>query len=530
MAPAGKTASGARRRLKIGALIFLVVAASVVATAGDPGVTWDEGIYYGFAAGYFNFLKDFSYESLSEETLTRYWWNGQVHPPLGKLWIAANFVVFAGGLAVDLVSAARMGVAAVFGLTALVLFLWIAERRGDTIGLIAALAFVLMPRLFAHGHFANLEMLTVLLWLGTTIAFERGVHRHGWSVACGALFGLALLTKVNAVFLPFVLGTWGLLFHGRKALRNLVYMACLGPLLFLVGWPALWHHPIERTVAYFGDKAKRSVIPVYYFGRVYGDPAAPFHYPFVMLLATTPLLVLVPAGYAVVRFAKQFRAGWRDAPRGALMVWSFAFPVLLLAVPGMPKYDGIRLMLPAYPFLAALAAVGVALAWERLKDRFKRPRRAAQRMAALATFWLLVPVLLFHPFQLCYYGELIGGPWGAKALGLETTYWNETLNGRALGYLNGNVPKGGRVALVNVGSMVWQFYPMTGAVREDIRLGDFGKGDWDFLVIIPRQGMLTPEIKQFMLRHEPVWTTGLAPFNAPPVCLIYRRAGLGEEG
>jgi len=521
MNPALEANGGARRRVLIGACLFLVVAASIALTARDPGLTWDEGIYYGFALRYFDFFQNLSAESFSEARLHYTWWDGQVHPPLGKLWIALNLIAFAGGL--DVVSAARMGAAIVFGLAALTLYGWIARRRGERVGLMAAGAFVLMPRIFGHAHFANLEMLTVLLWLATTVAFERGLYSRKWSVACGILFGLALLTKINALFLPVVLGAWGLIFHGRKAWRNLIVMAVAGPLLFWAGWPALWHHPVAGIRAYLADKAARDVIPVFYLGRTYGDPSAPFHYPFVMLLASTPLPILAAGGIGIARFVRRLKEARREAAYEGLVLANFAFPVLLLAAPGVPRYDGIRLMLCAFPFLAVLAAEGAWAVWERLEERVERPRRTAAWIGGATLAWLLISVALFHPFQLCYYSELVGGPWGARRLGFETTYWNETLDDDAVTWLNRRVPPNGRVAFVAVGGLVWQYYPAMGEARQDIGVTEFDRGDWDYLVVVPRQGMLSDEVKAFMRTHNPVWSKGPGPFDSPAVCLIYAR-------
>jgi len=510
-----------RRRLIAAVLIFAIVFGAVVLTARDPGLTWDEGIYYGFALRYVAWFGDLSQGSFSADNLARYWRDGQAHPPLGKLCIALSMVTF--GIGADLITAARIAPAVQFALAAMVLYLWVCPRRGQLAGIAAAATFALMPRIFAHGHFANLEMPTVLLWLLTIIAFEKGIRNRRWSVACGALFGLALLTKVNAVFLPVVLAPWGIAFHRRKAVRNLIAMAAIGPALFLLGWPALWRDPFGGAWSYLTDKAGRMIVPTYYLGTTYADRFAPFHYPFVMLLATTPLPVLAAAGAGATQCVRRLRAAWREAPREALLLWGVCVPALVLALPAAPKYDGVRLMLPAYPFLAVLAAEGAAWAWERLRRKLKKPRTVGQALAAVAALWLLAPVVMFHPFQLCYYGELVGGPWGAEKLGFETTYWGDTLNGDALAWLDRHVPERGRVALVAVGSLVWQYYVALGEARKDIRLTDFEPGDWDYVVVVPRQGMLGRDARKFMKTHKPAWVNALAPFGRPPVCLIYSR-------
>jgi 4-amino-4-deoxy-L-arabinose transferase-like glycosyltransferase len=514
----------AGRRAWRAAAIFLAVAAAIALTARGPGLTMDEPLYIGRALNYTEWFQGLSARNFTWPVIREHW-GYEDHPPLGSLWIALNMRLFGG--AVDLLTAARIGAALLFGVAAAAIFLWIASKRGEREGLVAAAVFVLMPRLFAHGHFANIEMATLLLWLLTVIAFERGIERRGWSVACGALFGLALLTKINAVFLPVLLLPWGLLFHGRKALRNIAAMALCGPLIFLIGWPVMWYHPAAALHAYLADKAQRMIIPVYYLGTAYRDRVAPWHYPFVMLLATTPLPVLVALTAGAWRYVRTLRAKWSESAHEALVVWGFLFPVCLLALPGVPKYDGIRLMLPAYPFLAALAAAGAVAAW----DSLGRGRRwAGAACAAVLAAWLLLPVVAFHPYQLCYYGELAGGPWGAAKLGFETTYWDDTFDSKALDYLNKEVPPDGKVAFVAVPDYIWQFYQGLGEARRDIRMGDFGDRDWDYLVVVPRRGYWLTDAERAFINSppQPAWANTLWP-GGTPVCLIYERRTIDER-
>ena len=521
--PLGHDPTTGRRRVLTAILIFFLVAAVIIVSARGPGLTWDEAIYCGLSYQYLSWFKNLSGEAFRPEVIQQVW-AGQAHPPLGKLWIASFLGLL--GNHVDIITAIRIGAAVLFALCGVGVYLWMARRRGEVAGLIAAAAFVLMPRLFGHGHFANLEMLMVLLWLTTIIAFERGIRSGGWSVACGILFGLALLTKINAVFLPIILAPWGLVFHGRKAWRNLIFMAVIGPVMFVGGWPAMWHDPIAGVHQYLADKAGRWDIPTYYLGKAYSKRLAPFHYPFVMLLATTPLPILAAAIAGACRFGRMIRVSWKQADHECLLLAGCLFPILLLAVPGVPRYDGIRLMLPAYPFLAMLAAEGTLWAWEKCRPRFKNPVRVARKAAVLLAFWLMVPIVGFHPFHLCYYSELVGGPWGAHKLGFETTYWNETFDHEAIACLNMNVPANGRVAFEAMGSMVWQYYRMLGEARGDIRIENFDSGAWDYLVVIPRQGWLAekaPRVKDFMDTHDPAWVNSLPPMGMPPICYIYRK-------
>lgn len=526
-----------RRRLIVAGAIFLVVAGVVAFTTRDPGLTWDEAIYYRYAVGYVEWFQKqpFLEEPFGEASLAGTWggpvdqpphgiaWRGgQVHPPLGKIWIALCLAIFGQGT--DLVTAARLGAGLLFAAVAAALYFWLAGRKNERVGLMAAVAFVLMPRIFAHGHFANLGMPMLLLWLLTVIAFEHGMRSRRWAIACGVLFGLALLTKVDAVFLPVVLVPWGLLYHRRKALPALIAMAVIGPMMFLGGWPGLWHHPLAGTWLYLADKARRMLLPVYYLGTAYKESPAPWHYPFVMLAVTTPLPILAAVVAASGVILRRLRAQWKKRGFETLLLLNAAFPVLLFAVPGVPKYDGVRLLMTAFPFIAALAALGAEAAWERVRTRLKEPRRAAWCLGTILALWLLLPVVVFHPFQLCYYNELVGGPWGAHRLGFETTYWNDTLTQEALDVVNQRARPKERVARLAVGDLVWLIHGVMGGLRGDLRDGDFKDGRWDILVVVPRQGWLTDEQRAFLSAHKPLWSKRLPPFGNLPVCLIYARS------
>jgi len=529
-------------RALLAAAVFLAAWLAIAFTARDPGLTWDESIYYGRAAHLVGWFQSIGSGAFQKEALMSAWFSAD-HPPLGSLWIAGSFTLFGGSL--DMITAARLGAGALFALAAMTIFLWVSRRRSRGEALLAAALFALMPRLFAHGHFANLEMMTLLLWTLTVVAFEKGIESPRWSLLAGLFFGLSLLTKINGAFLPFLLVPWGLIFHGRKSLRNAGTMALMGALIFCAGWPAIWVEPVGTVKAYLANKGtQRMVLLVEYLGQVYRDRFAPWHYPFVMMLVTTPLVVLIGAAAGGWDHLKRLRQAFRSSGHEALLLWALLFPVLLLASPRVPKYDGIRLMLPAYPFLAALAARGLFLIWERLGAqeapsaqkpspvvgaRHALPQRACKAKAlragaaGLAAVGILVPVVLFHPYQLSYYNALVGGPWGARGLGFETTYWDDTFDARALAYLNENVPHPGKVAFVAMGDFVWRIYQFTGDARHDIQEVDFEGGDWDYLVVVPRQGWWTEREREFIRTHDPVWTNTLTPWGRLPVCLIFKR-------
>jgi hypothetical protein len=86
------------------------------------------------------------------------------------------------------------------------------------------------------------------------------------------------------------------------------------------------------------------------------------------------------------------------------------------------KYDQDRLFLFAFPLLSTLAGFGFAIIFSRF------PETAANAAMLGFALWSAVPTVVYHPFQLSYYNEAIGGLRGAEKLGLEATDWGDTLD------------------------------------------------------------------------------------------------------
>ena len=535
-------------------LVFVLGTCWVGMTVVSSGLTWDECYYLGFAHRYRTWfhaafggkapvfdegtsprqamwLRAVYDRPFSQEVLRSIWGLdrlrpdeptlGQKHPPLGKLISCAATALWGNRL--GLIVSARLGSAALFGLLCAVLYSFAARHYDRATALFGVAALALMPRLYGHMRVATLEPALLLTTALTVFAFVMSIKSRGWIIGCGVLFGLALLTKINAAFIPFLIAPWGLFVFGRRSVLPIAAACAIGLLVFFLGWPALWHSPVQGFTWYLEDKLVRWPIPTFYFGVRYQDPTAPWHHPVVMLLTTTPVLVLAAAGLGAVRAVRRRRRS-AGARLDLLFLWAVLLPLLILMGPKTSRCDGVRLLLSAFPFLALLAGRGAAWAWGGLRSRFADTSRAPTMILAAVSVWMLLPMALLHPYQLAYYNELIGGPWGARAAGMETTYWFDTLDRGGLAFLNSksNVPENGYVALVPSADVVWRTYQFDGYARQDVRVSSFEES-WDCLVVIPRQSFYTPELRRFMAAHRPAWQSFLTPFKRIPACRIYRR-------
>lgn len=510
----------------VSALVFLVALGSVALTIDDPGLAWDEPFSIGAGGSYAAWLAE---PSLGAESIARHWAPNREHPPLAKLLMGLSQAAMGEG---SPIIASRLVTALLFALLVELVFQFAGGAFGGLAGLMAAGSLMCMPRVFGHAHFAALDVPMALAWLASVVAFDRAVQRDtlAASILSGVCLGLALLTKINGIFLPIVLAGWGVGFHGKRALRPLVWTLLVGPVVFLLGWPWLWHDTLTRLAEYLAPQW-RVAIPVMYFGQ-WSKPAA-WHYPLVMTLVTIPAGILFLVVLGSVRAVREFRR----QPVLALVALNAAYIIGLFMIPGVPRYDGVRLFLPAFPFLAILAGVAGKQCWDWVAERSRR--RPWRPLFLAAAFFLTQAgaVWLIHPCELSYYNALVGGLWGAEKLGLETTYWHDVVNRDLFRWLNRRCPVRATVAFYPVGETVvfpptdWKHLPnyydtfyLNAPERRGlmaVRLEHARR--YDFIVVNARKAMLLWHMKGGSRAAELAWR---CLTERQPVFAIHRQGVL----
>ncbi|MFH0963967.1 MAG: glycosyltransferase 87 family protein [Planctomycetota bacterium] len=458
--------------LLLGIVCFLVALSAVVFTLGDPGLAWDEPAYLGAGA---NILAHLSARlSSAPSDVPDPWDRASAHPVFGKLLVAAALAAFEPVFG-DYLLAGRMVGALSYAGIALLLFVCLSRRSGRTAGAWAAALWIAHPRIFGHAHFAALDMMLAFFFLATAVAFvfERGSRLAG--LFSGILWGLALGVKVNAIILPVFLIPLAFLSDGRRAWRQVLPFVVVGVGVFLLLFLPMWLDGPRQILQYLTGGALRAVegigpvrteVPVFYMGRVFRGNA-PWHYYPVMLLAVSPVIFVVLAAGGAVRAVRRRRNEL------ALLFVCAAAVALGAALAGpFPKYDGVRLILYAFPFLAGLAGIGGEAAVALLRRRGSRAVASAAVVAALAA-----QIVVFHPYELSYYSAAVGWLRGAHRLGFEITYWLETNDAKLFGFLNRQTPPGAKVAFYPVEAAAVRFFYEPGFLRDDIEVVEIGATD-----------------------------------------------------
>ena len=290
-------------------------------------------------------------------------------PVLGYWWIAASEAVFGlDRFAVRLPSA--LSAAATALLVALLLARG-AGRRGRDAAALGALVFLTSLLVMGVGTTAVLDG-PLTLWLTATLAAfflateapPGSWHERGWLLAAGVACGLAFLTKGFLAFaVPALTAAVYLPWQRRwRDLVRLPWLPALAAALVAAPWSLLvhrrapdfwpfffWHEHVER---FFGHQAGQHPQPWWFF------------------LVLTPALML-PWTFlapAVVRGLRREREpGSRHALRFTA-VWAAVTVLFFSASSGkLATY-----VLPAFPALAVLVALGLAPWLERREERALR--------------------------------------------------------------------------------------------------------------------------------------------------------------
>ncbi|MBE7557771.1 hypothetical protein HS125_01980 [bacterium] len=344
-----------------------------------------------------------------------------------------------------------------------------------------------------------------------------------------------LATKLHALFLPLVLLIHNLRYR-RFDWRIYLMMALLGPPVYVLVQPILWHHPIATTLdrlAGLGGMVESGPIPLYYLGEVhYGD--TPWHYPLVMTLVTFPLPILAllalaagaglrrwwgraaryatttaaggdaearpsisPPAYSGVAIAAAIEARRRRLSETPRSEWVFTFLVSaavsfgIVLLPKAQAYDGLRLILPGVVSLVLLSSLGFSrlVAWSVVRVGWL-PWRYLSRVPAVLLFALLLPgafsTLARHPWQLSHY-NLLGAAVGLDQF--ETAYWCEGLSRAAAADLNRRLKQDATLWVVAGSWDQIRYYQEQGWLRRDILLPPEAQPPFDYHLLQVRQGM-----------------------------------------
>ncbi len=503
--------------LLIAGALAIATVLLLLRTSPAVGIPRDEGIYFDAGKRHADWLDAFSREgfgALSDATLTRHFEINREHPALPKLLFGLSHRWLNESLGwTSHATAFRFPAFLFAGLLVALTFLLGVRERSLFVGLFAALAMLAVPRHFFHLQLACFDGPATATWLLVVLVYRWAAEdprslRRG--AVAGLAFGFAIAVKHNAYFLPPLLvlhwlwcdgGEWWRLGDWRRRFgalpRAFFGFAFLGPVVLYLSWPFLWHHPLERFGWYLAFHAHHEHYSWAYLGQVLRAPPFPLAYPFVLTGLTLPLPLLLAGGAGIAALlarriepvVRRLRAKTQGRPdpeadpeadpelekrrrsSDLLLLLLTFFPILLIAMPGVPIFGGVKHWLHAMPFAFLLAGEAVEILVRGALEADTPPLRRHLRLALTGAVILLPGALAtahFHPYGTPAYNAVAGGVPGAAGLGMQRHYWSNAITG-VLPWLNQNAPKGARVYFHELRHESYRWYQKDGRLRSDLR-------------------------------------------------------------
>ncbi len=487
------------RALWIGVGFSLLALAMTSSRLADVGMTWDEARYIESAQRIQEWTgrvirgPDRS-DALSKEEIRQAWDVDRYfnpHPPVYKEAMALTDAVF--GDRVGPLTGFRISSLLMFSLLVGLVAGLTAVFAGLSSGAGAGLALLLMPRVVAHASIAATDLPLTLFWFVATIGIFLFVQQGNrkWLIVGAVALGLAAGTKFTGFLTPAPLLAW-LLFYGRDKISAKAFLLWIGfaIVVAVIVNPAAWYDPITYQQRLFTESLGRQAsIPIstFYLGRIWPF-VVPWHHALVMSVITLPIVTVV---LSIISLKTLVQRGV-VRPLALLCIIQIGFWLVLMALPGSPNHDGVRLFLPMFPFVAVLAGIGFGILTSAVQRRLPSGLPATLGTLLLASL-LFYPAFLgtvhSSPYLLSYYGELIGGPAGASEAGMEATYWFDAVTPEFLRRVEQQLPD----SAIVVASPNHEYYEQLqglGLLREDLRFT--GSVPADYLLLLGRRASLTP--------------------------------------
>jgi hypothetical protein len=336
--------------------------------------------------------------------------------------------------------------------------LYACRLLGTFAGVAAAIALATFPTAVGHAFNDAKDWPSAGFYALAVLAAGVGLlerrPRQLW--LAGVYLGLALSCKQNGVFaavtvalaIPFI---YRLVYRGaplaavnRRLLVALLALPYLALAIFFVAWPWLWWGGAGTIASRFMGFVG--------FGRTFatsGRGGFSAH-PWRCLAFMTPPLVLIAA--AAGAWPGRHASRERMALAALLGLW-LLLPLARVALPHVSYYDANRHFIEYVPALCALAGLGFAETWRRLRPRVAArlgagaTRAAGGIAAAAAGASLLWPLAQYHPYESAYFNVLAGGLGGAQRQALfRSPLPEEMVNGTEGDYWLSSLREGVRAA------------------------------------------------------------------------------------
>lgn len=495
------------KRFFVSISVAVVISFIILLALNDFGITWDEPVYMLRANEYVSWLlhpKSSTRDKIFGASVA------DIHPPFRKLVGGITHEIFTNRLGVvDNTRSYRISsLLFVFPLITVLTYAAIGQF-GLAVGVLVPAIFSFLPHVLFLTPLMTLDYATAALWFIAVVTGMKGIRRNVWLVPAGIVTGLAMLTRLHGylLFVPIVgLIVW---LWPKDAIKKIVILVGVAVAVYVAGWPWLWTNTISHMGEYFRLQSVHGGVTEYIFGQRYDF--APWWYTPVMFLTTTPAFVLIlfaTGTYRIVRVGTIWER---------FMLFNALYPIVFFSLPGVVRYDWVRLFLPAFPFVALVAGYGAVYVTHIFRKKYRLV--ALIILIAAWTATLYFSVIRIHPWESAYYNEFVGGAAGANKLGMESEFWGNGYLG-VLPWMNSH--KSDMMCVPFTRAAV-DYYQAMGQIEAGVVSGATGEA-CRYEIILMRQGYIyrDPYITKLVTTRQPVYSVSL---DGVPLVSVYDRTG-----
>ncbi|MFC1647232.1 glycosyltransferase family 39 protein [Patescibacteria group bacterium] len=464
--------------------------------------------------------------------------------PLQSVLPAISFVTFFENLKILPFDSAWNLPAVVSGvLGVLILSLFLLESAGIIPAILGFLFLSFYPRYWGDLHTNVKDIPTAAMYTLSIFLAWRAVQKRKLidiiiaGIACGITFNF----KVNAIFIPIIIALWVLWLSLTKAKKKLakpfknLWDNIITPIgsYFLIAclsaygiWAMFWDKPYDHLAFLIRFYQYNTLnLEVVLNGNWYcSGSTIPWYYPFWYLGAVTPVIILILffTGLSVSLY-KTFIKHTTLHP--LLLLWFFV-PLSRFMLPNTSTIDGIRHFEEVVFPMIAISALGAEFLWKKINKVFLRSaswRTQEKKLNKLIIhyslfiilfIYLVYPIILYHPYQLSYFNELVGGARGAMGK-YDLDYWGISQK-EAVEWVNENAPLNSLVHIVMTADTSGKY------LRPDLlaRLNTAGYDRSDYVILLNRQSFFYRFFYswEYWRYHEPVYTVYA---NGAPLSWVY---------
>jgi hypothetical protein len=319
------------------------------------------------------------------------------------------------------------------------------------IGLLAALFFILSPRIFAESFYNSKDVVFMALFtiaMNATISFLTNIKLKT-AFLCALATAIAIdvrimgsilvVSSIAVIMIDFLKKERPL----KVTIQVLFFYLITTSVLVITMWPYLWESPIDNFLTAFQNMSRFRVgvvdFTVLYMGEFVSATELPWHYILVWISITTPILYLVLFGIGAFSTMRQiifsrFRI-WRNKEelQDAFFLGMFVLPIIAVIYLNSVLYDGWRQMYFLYPALLLVSIRGWVFIWNY--KLFKNVNKIILFfLTSVSVIYVSGWMWKEHPLQNVYFNKLAGNNIKYR---YELDYWGLG-NRRALEYILAN--------------------------------------------------------------------------------------------